>query len=70
MAILQSVADVFVALGGNRGVKQITGASDQSVSNWKMRHQIPPRHYVVMTHALEKQAMRAKPSLWGMNEAP
>lgn len=64
---LETVGDVIDALGGNQAVQAITGVkSVQAVSNWRSRQKFPPRHYTVMSAALEERNLSAQQGLWGM----
>ena len=66
LEILKTVADVFVALGGNPGVAAITDANPSTVSMWKSGGSFPANTYLVLTHALHEQNKTALASLWGM----
>ena len=70
MRELQTVAEVFEELGGNRAVAEITRRnSDSVVSNWKTRGAFPANTYTVLKAALEAHNATAPDSLWGMAEA-
>ncbi|RZN19488.1 hypothetical protein [Bradyrhizobium sp. Leo121] len=63
---LQTVADVFEALGGNGGLESITGSKPSTISMWKKAGKFPSKTYVTMTAALHANGKTAPASLWGM----
>lgn len=63
----KTIAAVYTALGENAGVERLTGASPQSVSNWRADGVFPPYWYVVMIDALRKKGVEAPPRLWQMS---
>lgn len=67
LEILDTVADVFVALGGNPGIEEITGSKPSTVSMWKTSASgFPANTYLVLIEALHKRNKTAPASLWGM----
>jgi hypothetical protein len=45
---LESLPQVYAVLGENPGVKRITGASDQEISNWKRRGWAPSNTFLAI----------------------
>jgi hypothetical protein len=66
---LTSTEQVIEALGGNREVIELTGATPQTVSNWKSATGFPPYTYELMQGRLRRVKKRAPGSLWGMQKA-
>lgn len=62
---VETIADVFAALGGNHGVEEITGSKASTVSMWKTGG-FPANTYLVLIEALHKRNKTAPASLWGM----
>jgi hypothetical protein len=66
---LKTVDQVFDALGGNRGVRAITGASPQAVNNWRrVAGKFPPDRFLQFSTALRQQRLDAVPALFGQHE--
>jgi hypothetical protein len=63
---LETLADVFAALGKNSGVESITGCKPNTVSMWKSAGVFPSNTYVVLTEALRERGKTAPASLWSM----
>lgn len=62
---IDTIADVFAALGGNRGLEEITGSKANTISMWK-KDGFPANTYLVLIEALHKRNKTAPASLWGM----
>jgi hypothetical protein len=63
---LETVADVFAALGDNPGVEAITGSKPSTLSMWRAAGSFPSNTYVVLTEALRAVGKTAPDSLWKM----
>jgi len=63
---LQSKTEVIEALGGERAVAALTGASYKIVENWKREKKIPGKYYPVMIHALRRKRLNAPDTLWNV----
>lgn len=63
---LETVADVFTALGENPGVEAITGSKPSTLSMWRAAGSFPSNTYVVLTEALRARGKTAPDSLWKM----
>lgn len=63
---VDTVAEIFAALGGNPGVEAITGSKPSTLSMWKSAGAFPSNTYVVLTAALRACGKTAPASLWGM----
>ena len=66
LEFLETVADVFTALGENPGVGVLTGAKPSTLSMWRSAGRFPPNTYVVFTEALRALGKTAPDSLWKM----
>jgi hypothetical protein len=71
---LETIPEVFEALGGIPAVCDIIGATGkrawQRVDNYRLRGRLASDTYVVLTKALEERGYSAPPSLWGMIDPP
>lgn len=56
---------VIDALGGNRGMARVTGATAKAVSNWRVIG-FPAWTYLVIHAALIEIGHSAPPNLWNM----
>lgn len=65
---LETLEQVFTALGGNPGLESLTGSKPSTVSMWKKAGSFPAKTYVLMTEALHAIGKTAPDSLWGMKE--
>jgi hypothetical protein len=67
---LETAAEVFEALGGNPGVRRLTGCTYQQASNWRARGAFPTDTFLIFDQALKRKrkGYRAPPALWGMRE--
>lgn len=63
---LNSVADVFAALGENPGMGRLTGNKASTLSMWRAAGTFPSNTYVVITEALRAIGKTAPDSLWRM----
>lgn len=63
---LETVAEVFAALGENPGVGAITGSQPSALSMWRAAGTFPSNTYVVLTDALRAVGKTAPDSLWKM----
>jgi hypothetical protein len=66
---LFSAEHIIDVLGGTRAVCELTGATRNSISNWRAFDAFPARFYLVMTRALDRCGYRADPSFWSQAEA-
>ena len=67
--VLETVAEVFDALGGNAAVMDLTRAKHlQTVTNWLYTGRFAAHTYLVVTRALEKKGCTAPPHLWGITD--
>jgi len=66
---LDTVADVFTALGDNPGVEALTGSKPSAVSMWKKAERFPSNTYLIITDALRAAGKSAPSSLWGMKQS-
>jgi hypothetical protein len=66
LEMLETVDDVFAALGKNPGVQAITGDKPSTVSMWRTAGKFPANTYRVLTDALRANGKTAPDSLWGM----
>ena len=69
MEHLETISEVFEALGGNAGVIAITGNKPTAVSNWKVVGRFPAKSYLVLQAALKAVGKTAPAALWGMETA-
>jgi hypothetical protein len=67
-ALLRQASEVFAALGENPGVRKITGASPQELSNWRRQGKFPPTRFLQFDVALRRRRLRADPALWRMRK--
>jgi hypothetical protein len=65
--ILDSAGAVIDAIGAAR-VRELTGASIASVSNWRANGRLPPRTVLILGQALAELGLSAKASLWSVDE--
>jgi hypothetical protein len=65
--ILDSAGAVIDAIGAAR-VRELTGASIASVSNWRASGRLPPRTVLILGQALAGLGLSASPSLWSVDE--
>jgi len=65
---LDTVSDVFTALGENPGVEALTGSKPNTISMWRAADKFPSNTYVVITEALRAIGKTAPASLWGMKQ--
>lgn len=63
---LNSVAEVFTALGENPGVARLTGDKPSTLSMWRAAGSFPSNTYVVLTEALRAVGKTAPDALWKM----
>lgn len=63
---LQSINDIYDALGGIAHVAAIAGASYNASANWKSFGRFPTRYYLVITQALSDRGYSAGPEFWNM----
>jgi hypothetical protein len=68
MRELQTVAEVFEALGGIAEVARIAGTSYNAASNWKSFNRFPPKTFLLLQTELDAMGLRADPDLWGMEK--
>jgi hypothetical protein len=66
MRELQTVAEVFEALGGIAKVAELTGVRYNAASNWKSFNRFPARTFLLIQTELDAMGLRADPDLWGM----
>lgn len=66
LEMLETVDDVFAALGKNPGVQALTGDKPSTVSMWRTAGKFPANTYVVLTEALRAIGKTAPDSLWKM----
>ena len=64
---LETIDDVFIALGGASGMQTLTGSKPTTVSMWK-ENGFPSNTYILMTEALRAIGKIAPASLWGMKQ--
>ena len=70
---LETVDEVFSALGENPGMAALTGNKPNTISMWRHAEKFPSNTYIVITDALRARGKAAPVSLWGMKmpaEAP
>jgi hypothetical protein len=65
--ILDNASAVIDAIGPSR-VRELTGASIASVSNWRASGRLPPRTVLILGEALAGLGLSAAPSLWSVDE--
>ena len=66
---LRTMDAVIDALGGDAGVKKLTGAAQNNLGNWrKTQKKFPAHTYLIMIDALAERGYRAPPALWGITE--
>jgi hypothetical protein len=68
MEEILTASEVMDALGGNTGVRMLTGSTANAVSNWRAFGTFPSSTYVVMLAALNARGKTAPASLWKMRE--
>lgn len=61
---LNTFAEVFEALGKNKGLEELTDSKPSAVSMWKKAGVFPSNTYAMMTDALRDAGMTAPRSLW------
>lgn len=66
LELLETVAEVFTALGDNPGVEELTGSKPSTLSMWRAAGTFPSNTYVVLTEALRAIGKTAPDSLWKM----
>lgn len=66
LAQVYAVIADFLGDGQNAAIKQITGASDQEVSNWKRRGWAPSNTFLQFSAALSEAGATAPRALWRM----
>jgi hypothetical protein len=66
MVVLQTVAAVIDAFGGNKATGQLFKRSQKAVSNWRrVTQRFPAVLFRPMTEELAERGMAAPPELWG-----
>lgn len=63
-----TTSDAINALGGTKAVSQLTGASQQAVSNWRRQPTLPSTKVLIMRAELERRGFEAPLSLWGIEQ--
>lgn len=66
--ILRTADEVVEALGGPTRAAEALGLKPNTVGNWKIRDEIAPHNYILVTRALEAMGIRVDPSVFGMLE--
>lgn len=59
------VASFFEKLGGTTYLRQITGASPNSISNWRVMGRIPWRFQAILTEVATRQGISIPETVWG-----
>jgi hypothetical protein len=67
--MLDSIDDVFEALGGPSKVAALCGVGTTAVSNWRVRGRISKGSFMVVREALAALGKEASPSVFGFKEA-
>ena len=65
---INSVSEVFTALGENQGMEALTGSKASTISMWRSVDRFPTNTYLIITGALRAIGKTAPASLWGMKE--
>lgn len=63
---LTDFKEVFDALGGYKGLGELTGAKTSAISNWVCHKQFPARLYLQISSKLRDLGYDADPALWNM----
>lgn len=66
--LVESVEAVFDAAGGIPAVRDLTGAGNSALSNWKKRGRIAASTYLIFRDALAQRGFAAPASLWGITD--
>lgn len=67
LTTLTTISSIFEALGGLRGVAELTGAGVKAVQNWFGRFEaFPSSTYRLMIDELERRGYTASPAFWKM----
>lgn len=72
MRLIRGPIDTFegvaAALGGSSGLRVVTGATPQQVSNWRASGRFPTERYLQVQTALKRKRLAARPALFRMLE--
>jgi DNA-binding transcriptional regulator YdaS (Cro superfamily) len=63
--MLTSVDAVIEALGGPTKIAALAGIWPSAVSNWRVRGEIPPENFLLISDALRAIGTEAEPSVFG-----
>lgn len=66
--LLETADAVIDAVGGTFAAARISGRPAQQVSNWRRNGTFSPGTYLNFQRALADRQLRAKPSLWRIDE--
>lgn len=65
--MLNSVAEIIDAVGGDAAACELTGVKSASAPwNWKDRRRIPAEHFLVFADALRAVGKEADPAVFGL----
>jgi hypothetical protein len=67
--MLTSVESVIEALGGPTKTAALAAVGASAVVNWRVRGEIPPDNFMLITDALRALGMEAAPSVFGFKVA-
>lgn len=65
---LQTMPDVYAALGGISGVAAAAHARYRTAHGWKARGRFPSHTYILLNDEISRRGYVASPHLWGMIE--
>lgn len=66
--LLDTADAVIDGVGGTFSAARISGRPAQQVSNWRRTGTLAPRTFLKFQRALAERQLRAKPSLWRIDE--
>jgi len=67
--MLTSVESVIEALGGPTKMAAVAGVGASAVVNWRVRGEIPPENFILITDALRAMGAEADPTVFGFKIA-
>lgn len=67
--MLTSIDAIIEALGGPTKMGAVAAVGASAVVNWRVRGEIPPEYFVLITDALRALGMEAAPSVFGFKMA-
>jgi hypothetical protein len=62
---LDTTACIVAALDGLKSVSDLTGAPYKTVWGWTQDNRFPSRFFLLMSFALYRKGLAARPELWG-----